>query len=210
MSDVLSRCLACDATLPLALESDGGVELRCPACATRQRHFLFPTSTGSGPSTSEGVYSDDNAVCYFHDTSAAQTLCDDCGRYLCGLCQPDLPQPANRPKEFPKTVCPSCFAHRMKAEEGAPWDLMATTYLRYDLMALYLALIPLVLGITFLLTPLTAPIALYLALRYWGRSRNPVKRYYLNSVLAVFLVMGVLLIWVAFIALVVAGLWGVA
>lgn len=98
----------------------------------------------------------------------------------------------------------------MKAEEGAPWDLMATTYLRYDLMALYLALIPLVLGITFLLTPLTAPIALYLALRYWGRSRNPVKRYYLNSVLAVFLVMGVLLIWVAFIALVVAGLWGVA
>ena len=210
MSTVISHCVACDASLPISTERGGGVEIACPACATRQRQQLFPAMVKSVEPLQESVYSDENAVCYFHDTSGARTLCDDCGRYLCDLCRLEMPQPANRPAGFPQIVCPSCYAHRAATEESAPWDLMQTTYLRYDLMALFVAFLPLLLVLTFLLTPLTAPIALYLALRYWGRSRNPVKRFYLNGVLALFLVMGVLLIWVAFIALVFAGLWGAA
>lgn len=210
MSAIVSHCVSCDAPLPLEGAPSNGIERNCPDCATRQRHYVFPAFLRAEAAPPATPFSDENAACYFHDSVGASTLCDDCGRYLCTLCHVEMPQPANRPAGFPKTVCPACYAHRVAEEHSAPWDLMQTNYVRYDLMALLLALVPLLLGITFLLTPLTAPIAFFVALRYWGRSRNPVKRYYLLSMLALLLVMGVLFIWVAFVALVFAGLWGAA
>ena len=88
-----------------------------------------------------------------------QTKCDGCGRYLCGDCKADW---------LGKTMCLGCI-HTQREVKGAGEFQSRVTL--YDNIALALVVFPfasLFYGVFLVL--FTAPVALFLVIRYRGRS----------------------------------------
>jgi hypothetical protein len=209
MSTVTSQCVQCNAPLEFPGERAYAVESRCASCDVLQIQYVYPADARTSGSNAHTAVVDAVATCYFHGASGAENICDDCGRYLCRLCALSLPAPANNPPGFPTHVCPTCFAHRVDAEEREPaWDLFQTEYPRYDLIAVILASVPVGLLLTFILTPLTSSVALYIAIRNWRRCRNPVSRFRFYLIVTIGLVMFVALLWFGLIAMFVADITG--
>jgi len=134
------------------------VQYACSSCRADTRLWAFPALLqeqrgGLG----EAVLVDDESSCFFHPDRRAVTPCDGCGRFLCALCDIEFNG---------RHLCSSCI------ESGAKRDTLPQLrreYTRYDAVALALAIYPVLI---FYLTFFTAPITLYLVLRYW---RTPIS-----------------------------------
>jgi hypothetical protein len=104
-----------------------------------------------------GPLMENGATCFFHPQHAAQVPCDNCGRFLCALC--DLPLGGRH-------LCPTCIENTSRQSSENPW--IAHRFL-WGRAALLIALIPaLAYPFTFL-TFLTAPVTLVLALLWWNK-----------------------------------------
>ncbi len=81
----------------------GGAMVECPTCGRQLAAEIFPAfarpplpvSTSSGEQAQEG-----EAGCFFHPEKRATLACEECGRFLCALC--DLPLGSRH-------VCPACL-----------------------------------------------------------------------------------------------------
>ena len=135
----------------------------CPGCQAPLLAEVFPAlfraqATGQA---AENVLSDEDASCFYHPAKKAVVPCGRCGRFLCALCDLDLG--GNR------HFCPGCV--EAARQEGPGKDARAVALpvqrrMNYDQLAATLAVVPL-----FMLWPatlLTAPVALFLAIRYWN------------------------------------------
>lgn len=67
-------------------------------------------------------------------------------------------------------MCPDCLQRNVSTERI---DTLINRRTRYDSIALYLALFPMLL---FYLTVFTAPVALFIAIRYWKAPGSIVSR----------------------------------
>ncbi len=132
----------------------------CPQCGALLEVTVFPalvTPPRRG-SRAEDLVLDDEASCFFHPVKRAVVPCDECGRFLCALCDIMVGQ---------RHVCPSCIQSG-KADKTS--GQMETRRQTYGDLALLLALIP--------------GVAIYLCIRYWAKPESMGQRTRLRLALA--------------------------
>lgn len=101
-----------------------------------------PADAGAGPR----LMLDDQASCFYHPNKQASIPCENCGRFLCALCDVDFGG---------RHLCPTCIENGNTAKSD---DTQDSDRILYDKLALFLAIIPLLI---------TQAAALFLAIRYW-------------------------------------------
>jgi len=133
---------------------------------------VFPALFKDAPQADVGerILDDTESSCFYHPAKRAHIPCDACGRYLCALC--DI-------ESNGKHICPTCMA---KGPKDAPKQLPAARTTYYDNIAVSLSLLPI---ITFYFTLITAPIALYIAIRYWSKTQSAIPRSKWRNVAAI-------------------------
>ncbi len=143
----------------------------CPSCHVPIKIDVFPAlSRGLQPGKAGEALMDDQASCFYHPQKKAVIPCDHCGRFLCALCDVELGG---------KHLCPTCLQSGKKKGRIINLDRHR---LLYDGIALRLALFPM---ITIWFTTVTAPMALYLAIRHWKSPTSLIRRTKIRFILAI-------------------------
>lgn len=179
------RCERCETIL-------GGVAVNtpelvpCPSCQTLLLTQVYPAFFRAGAEAEqrqETVASDEDASCFFHPRKKAVVPCASCGRFLCALCDLEFED---------RHLCPTCVeAGRTKA--SAADKVFVREHMRYDYQALMLTAIP----FFWWTAPITAPLALYYALRYWnGPKQALIPRTHARQIIAIILAFLQLGVWV--------------
>lgn len=178
-------CGRCGLTLPDPLPNSPDW-LPCPSCETPSRTEVFPArhrSTVAGDA-GEALREEGEAACFFHAEKRAAASCERCGVFVCKLCDLDLAG---------EHLCPRCLETGVK--KGKLENLQNHRFL-YDRVALALALYPLLI---FYLTLVTAPVAIFVAIRYWKAPRSLVRPGGVRFVASILFALLELLGWVALI-----------
>ena len=128
--------------------------------AARWRAGLLSGLKRAGPV--EAVTSNEEASCFYHPASQAAVPCAACGRFLCSVCDLEIDG---------RHLCPGCLERG--GDSGAA-DRLVTERTLWDRIALSLAVLPMLI---FYFTLITAPMAVFIALRYW---RSPLGLVTLN------------------------------
>jgi hypothetical protein len=172
MSSKIS-CPRCRKLLPDDFFND--VESRCPGCLSHLSIEVFPAFfRKSDPvQNNETVLLDGEATCFYHTTKKALLPCHGCGRFLCALCDCEF-----NGDHF----CPACL--ETGKTKGKIKNLEDKRTL-YDSIALGLAVLPVVTIVFWFFTLITAPMAMFVAIRYWNAPRSIIRRTKLRYVLAI-------------------------
>lgn len=144
----------------------------CPSCGVPLRVDVFPSLFKPLPAGRPGdtLVIDNESSCFYHPQKKAVIPCDNCGRFLCALCDIELNG---------QHLCPTCLEAGKK--KGALKSLENHRVL-YDSSALRLALYPILI---WWLTLITAPVALFLAIRYWKAPSSIMPRTKIRFILAI-------------------------
>jgi hypothetical protein len=129
------------------------------------RHFALG-------SAGEVLVVENEASCFYHPQKKAVRPCEGCGRFLCALCDCEL---------HGEHFCPACLESGKRKGKIKKLENERTLY---DNIALGLALYPLLF---FYLTIITAPMSLFVAIRYWNAPRSIVHPTRIRLVLAIIL-----------------------
>ncbi|MBI5528210.1 MAG: hypothetical protein HY897_17900 [Deltaproteobacteria bacterium] len=175
-------CTRCGSPLPAGIFNTENAE-DCPSCGARTRIDVFPALfRGIGPApAAQGVSGEMEASCFFHEGKKAVVPCEGCGRFLCSLCDIDFDG---------RHLCPHCV------EVGKTKGTLAnieTQRVLYDNVALFIAVVPLLACYFF--TFVTAPIALYVAIRYWNAPSSIIARTKARAVAAIALACLQIVVW---------------
>jgi hypothetical protein len=137
--------------------------IHCPSCDAQLNINAFPAlfrDKASGAS-GDALLADQEASCFFHPHKPAVTPCDACGRFVCSLCDVEFDG---------QHLCPSCIETGKRKRKIKKLENRRTIY---DSMALSVAILPmLVIYFTFI----TAPIAVYMSIRYWNAPTSIIPR----------------------------------
>jgi len=125
------------------------------------------------------------ASCFYHPQKKASLPCEACGRFLCALCDCEL---------HGQHFCPGCLETGKRKGKIKKLENQRTLY---DNIALALVTYPVVLLFGIYFTFITAPMALYLAIRHWNSPGSIVRRTKVRFVAAIILAMLELAGWVA-------------
>lgn len=173
---------------PVPVESWNHEEsVRCPGCRQKVQVEVFPAiARATAGALPEAIGADTEASCFYHPGSRADVPCDQCGRFLCRLCDLEIDG---------RHLCPTCFqtgVSTRKLETVEPRRTM------YDTVALTLATFP-----ALLLWPalLTAPATLIMVFRRWNAPGSIVPRtrirFYLAALFALAEIAGIIaIIWI--------------
>ncbi len=147
----------------------------CGRCGTRYQALVFPAilRTFEMPAAGAGVIQAEESSCYYHSAKKAVTVCESCGVFLCALCDVSLNN---------QHLCPKCIE---KGKAKGRMKHLENQRILYDDMALRLALYPVLLVITVYFTFMTAPAALFIAIRYWNAPGSIIGRSKFRMVLAI-------------------------
>lgn len=160
-----------ECSIPVPADSWNRAGIRCRGCGQSLQTAVFPaierTRVGAMPESIEG---ETEASCFYHPSSRAAVPCDECGRFLCHLCEIEIDG---------RRLCPRCF------ESGVSTDKlqsMVTSRTMYDTIALALATLP-----AMLIWPILvgAPAALFVAIRRWRAPGSIVPRTKIRFVVAI-------------------------
>jgi hypothetical protein len=159
--------------------------LPCPTCRVALRADVYPAmfrplNIGSA---GERLMADKDASCFYHATKKAVVSCSTCGRFLCALCDVEF-------KDL--HLCPQCLE---KGRTKRKIKSLENTRTCYDTIALYLAFIPMLFVWP---TLLTAPIALFMGIRYWKTPTSIIPRTKIRFVVAILLAVTQIVGWVLF------------
>ena len=129
---------------------------KCNACRVTLRVDAFPaiyrkleTSTSG-----ENIAHSSEASCYYHQRKKAVNHCSMCGRFLCALCNLEIGN---------QVLCPVCLE---TGEEKKKLDVLENHRILYDNIALFIAILPFSL-IFWFLSPISAPVVLFITIRFW-------------------------------------------
>ena len=162
------RCDKCQRPLPGAVVNTAA-PVGCPACGARLLvevfpAFLRPVARGRA---SEALVSQEEAGCFYHPHKKAVVPCEDCGRFLCALCDLEIDG---------RHVCPACVDTARQAGQSLRAAGQRTLH---DQVALTVLLGGLLAGVftVGITAAISAPVALFLVIRYWNEpARSPVPR----------------------------------
>jgi len=153
MSPALIHCPKCRAAL-LQHAFNRDEFAPCGSCGAPLLIEVFPAlfrPVASGRA-GEAILTEGEASCFYHPQKKAVLPCEACGRFLCALCDCE---------HQGQHLCPACL---QTGREKGKIKSLENKRTRYDNMAMTLALLPLLI---FYFTIITAPLTLYLAIRYW-------------------------------------------
>lgn len=167
----LINCSACGAALPES-SFNAPAPVPCERCGAELQVTVFPALAGGSGQVDYGdaLQTDDQASCFYHPGKSAVVACENCGRFLCSLCEIDM---AGR------RICPNCLELGRKQERIAE---LVTQRTLNDQIALSLAVFPLLI---FFITLITAPMAIYFALRHWKSPTSILPRTRVRFILAI-------------------------
>jgi DNA-directed RNA polymerase subunit RPC12/RpoP len=153
---VCQRCYA-------LVQQPQGSEQRCSSCGAHVLLTVFPSlyKPPEKAKAGETLLVGEQSSCYYHPSKAAVLACDSCGRFLCALCDIELGE---------QHVCAACLA----SSETELQERLERGRSLPDNVSLDLSIFPL-----FLCTPLivfTAPMVLFLCVRYWRADISLVPR----------------------------------
>lgn len=169
MAADVSVCAVCSWPVPREFwNREEGV--RCPVCGHKVRISVFPaidrTIAGVVPEILQG---DAEASCFYHPQSRAARVCQECGRFLCSLCDLEIEG---------RHICPRCFesgvsAHKIETVEQRRvlWDNVALALSTFPAVLVWPALIG-------------APWALTVVIRRWNAPSSVVPRTKFRFILA--------------------------
>jgi hypothetical protein len=147
-------------------------ETYCPVCRAPVSAVVFPALfRGDTRAFAEVAVQGTEATCFYHATKKAVAPCDQCGRFLCSLCQVELSG---------QNWCPSCLESHRSQGKLATLEKARTMY---DNIALVLAMAPATIVLWFM-TIFTAPAALFVILRYWRKPLSVTPRTKVRFVIA--------------------------
>jgi len=178
---LFGSCTKCNASLPNEVFNAADF-IRCPSCNAKIRIDVFPAlleSPSSGPAA-QALLVESETSCFYHEKKKAAVPCDHCGRFLCALCDVEL-----NGEHF----CPPCLASGKK--KGKLRNLQNHRIL-YDSIALSVAILP---AILFWPSVVTAPMAIFIAFRYWRAPLSIVPRTKVRFILAIALATPQILGW---------------
>jgi hypothetical protein len=182
MTARLIACTRCRAPLPPALYNMPDLRT-CPACRALVKAHVFPAALrppGSG-ATGDAVLVEGEASCFYHPAKKALLPCESCGRFLCAVCDVELNG---------AHLCAACVESGKKKGRLKGLDNRRTLY---DSLALGIAAYPIILVWP---TIIGAPIALYIAIRYWNAPSSVVPRTKWRAVLAIIIALTEIAVWV--------------
>jgi hypothetical protein len=152
----LTHCHACLAGIPYPA---GGEPVEC-RCGVEARALVYPAIFRlRAGSAGEAIQTEGESACFAHEGKRAVAACDSCGRFVCALCRIEWGS---------RVLCPACVNAAEKRT-----DLLTRSRPFYDTMALAIAVVSVLL---FTLSVVTAPIAIYLAIRALRAPRSLVPR----------------------------------
>ncbi len=185
-SRVLIACGKCGAPVPvgryIARET-----ILCSACNTKLRVDVFPAFfRRPGPAEAgESLISDGDASCFYHGQKKAAAICAECGRFLCSLCEVRIGG---------STICPECVE---KGRTDGSMERLVTHRTLYDGIALSVSILPMLFVF---ITPITAPIAIFIAIRQWKKPCSILPRTRVRHVLAIAFALFQIAGWGVFLA----------
>src|SRR5208282_3571095 len=173
MSAPLIQCSACQAWLLEGVFNQPQLS-PCPACGVPLQVEVFPALFRriNPGQRGEIIMVDGEASCFYHPQKKAILPCQGCGRFLCALCDCEL-----NGQHF----CPACLETGKTKGKITSLENRRTLY---DSIALSLAVYPLLI---FYFTLVTAPVALFVAIRYWNAPRSIIRRTRIRYVVAIVL-----------------------
>lgn len=144
---------------------------RCDSCGALIRADVFPAffREQAGGAAGETILLEDEAGCYYHPRKKAVVACEACGRFLCALCDVEFND---------EHLCPSCLESGKKKRKIKNLE---NHRILYDNAALSLAVLPLLF---FFATILTAPIVIFIVIRYWKAPGSVIPRTRFRFILA--------------------------
>src|SRR5271170_1736997 len=182
-----AQAICCgECSMPVPAESWNRPGARCRGCGQTVQVAVFPaierTRTGALP---EAVEIETEASCFYHPSSRAAIPCDECGRFLCRLCEIEIGG---------RHLCPNCFQSGVASSK---LEVVETRRTMYDTIALALATFP---ALLFWPVIFSAPAALYVVVRRWRAPGSLLPRtrirFYLAAVFALAEIVGfAVLIW---------------
>ena len=148
------ECPQCHAVLKKELINNSDF-FPCPQCRHSIRALVFPAFFQKPKIVEppQPVVLDDQSNCFYHPDKKAVIVCTACGRFLCSLCDIELNE---------EHLCPACLQSGTRKKKIRNVD---SEIVCYDKIAFAVAVYPI---ITFIFTLITAPIAVFLSLRYWN------------------------------------------
>jgi len=171
MNSPLVQCPACKASLLEDVFNQPELT-PCPACGTPVQIEIFQAlfRRATAGRDGEAVMVEGESTCFYHPNKKAVLPCQGCGRFLCALCDCEL---------HGQHFCPACL--EVGKNKGKIKNLENCRTL-YDSIALALAILPMLI---FYFTLITAPMAIYIAIRYWNAPRSIVHRTKIRYVFAI-------------------------
>jgi len=161
----------------------------CRKCETLQRVEVFPALfRESAPGQSgEAILIEGESSCFYHPEKRATLPCQNCGRFVCALCDCAL---------HGQHFCPACL--EVGRTKGKIKNLENHRTL-YDTIALALAVVPIITLFFWFATIITAPAAFFTAIWYWNAPTSIVRRTKIRYMLAIFLSVVEMAGWFLFI-----------
>jgi hypothetical protein len=157
----------------------------CPACGVPLQIDVFPALFRkiSPGQSGETILVEGESSCFYHPQKKTVRPCDGCGRFLCALCDCEL-----QGQHF----CPACLEAGRTKGKIKSLDNQRTLY---DNIALALTIYPILI---FYFTIITAPMALFIAIRYWKAPQSILHRTKIRFVAAIILSTLQIAGWTAF------------
>ena len=175
-------CSKCDAYLtPGAINT--AALANCSACGATLKADIYPALLNglNAGRLGERVQSRREAGCFYHPDKRAQRSCSACGRFMCALCDIELDG---------RHLCPSCLEKGKSSEEISQ---LVDRRVCYDQVALLVAFLPMFMV---WVTIVSAPIAIYLSIRYWNAPTSILPRTKIRFIRAIALALLQIFIWV--------------
>lgn len=188
MNTSLVQCPQCQAWLLEGVFNQPELS-PCPACGVPLQVEVFPAlfrRIHPGQS-GETIMVEGESSCFYHPQKKAVVPCAGCGRFLCALCDCEL-----NGQHF----CPACLETGKSKGKIKTLENQRT---RYDTIALGLAILPVLI---FYLTIVTAPMTLFVAIRYWNAPQSIVRRTRFRFILAIVIALLQIGGWTAFFILI--------
>jgi len=163
----------------------------CNSCGVRLRADVFPSIYRQAETglSGEAVTASTEASCFYHPKKRAVSHCELCGRFLCALC--DLEINAQH-------LCPACLEIGQKKKKLTNLE---NHRILYDKIALVLSIIPFTL-IFWFVSIITAPVTIFVVIRYWkapsGLMYSNKIRFVLAFVFAIIQIAGWTMFFVSF------------
>ena len=182
------QCGSCSAPVPQNLFNQPEL-IPCSQCGRPLQAEVFPAffrPIAQGRDA-DPLLIDGEASCFYHPQKKASLPCEACGRFLCALCDCEL---------HGQHFCPGCLESGKQKGKIRKLENQRTLY---DNIALALVIYPVVLLFGVYFTFITAPMALYTAIRHWNSPGSIVRRGKTRLVAAIILGLLELTGWVALV-----------